>query len=75
MKDHNHQLVSIQCVPFLRSHRSVKSSDRDQSRTMRDVGVKASQIMELLVHQSGLYGNVGFTKKDLFNHINAERSL
>ena len=36
------------------------------------VKVQTSQIMDHLVHQSGGYMNVGFTKKDLYNRIDMD---
>ncbi|KAL6321046.1 hypothetical protein AAG906_012029 [Vitis piasezkii] len=33
------------------------------------------QIMDYMVQQSGGYNNVGFTKKDLYNHVDADRRV
>ena len=38
---------------------------------MRRVGVKTSQIMDYMVQQSSGHENVGFTLKDLYNHVDA----
>ncbi|XP_028112895.1 protein FAR1-RELATED SEQUENCE 5-like [Camellia sinensis] len=71
--DHNHELAEQHCVMYLRSHRSLNSDDKAQAMTMRNVGVKTSQIMDYMVNQSGSYENVGFIRTDLHNHIQAER--
>ncbi|XP_028082476.1 protein FAR1-RELATED SEQUENCE 5-like [Camellia sinensis] len=63
------------CMPFLRSHRFVKIPDKAQVKTLHDVGVKTSQIMDFLVQQSGSFANVGFIHKDLHNYIQAERKV
>ncbi|KAL6314835.1 hypothetical protein AAG906_029050 [Vitis piasezkii] len=42
---------------------------------MRGVGMGTSQIMDYMVQQSGGYNNVGFTKKDLYNHVDADRRV
>ena len=34
-----------------------------------------SQIMDSVVQQSGGYNNVGFTKKYLYNHVDADRRV
>lgn len=38
---------------------------------MHRVGVKTSQIMDYMVQQSSGHENVGFTLKDLYNHVDA----
>ncbi|CAL5359008.1 unnamed protein product [Camellia sinensis] len=73
--EHNHPLATSPCVPFLRSHRFVKIPDKAQVKTLHGVGVKTSQIMDLLVQQSGSFANVGFIHKDLHNYIQAERKV
>ncbi|XP_028108392.1 protein FAR1-RELATED SEQUENCE 5-like [Camellia sinensis] len=73
--EHNHPLATSPCVPFLQSHRFVKIPDKAQVKTLHDVGVKTSQIMDLLVQQSGSFANVGFIHKDLHNYIQAERKV
>ncbi|CAL5405985.1 unnamed protein product [Camellia sinensis] len=73
--EHDHPLATSPCVPFLRSHRFVKIPDKAQVKNLHDVGVMTSQIMDLLVQQSGSFANVGFIHKDLHNYIQAERKL
>ena len=37
--------------------------------------MKTNQIMDYMVQRSGGYNNVGFTKKDLYNHVDADRRV
>ena len=34
-----------------------------------------SQIMDYMMQQSGGYNNVGFTKKNLYNHVDVDRRV
>ncbi|KAL6320955.1 hypothetical protein AAG906_010764 [Vitis piasezkii] len=58
MADHNHPLV--------------EQKYKAQLNAMRGVGIGTSQIMDYMVQQLGGYNNVGFTKKDLYNHVDAD---
>ncbi|KAI8552770.1 hypothetical protein RHMOL_Rhmol06G0293400 [Rhododendron molle] len=62
-------------VPFLRSHRKVRSSDKAPANTMHKVGIKTSHIMDFVAQQSGGYESVGYTQKDLYNHFTAQRNI
>ncbi|XP_028108168.1 protein FAR1-RELATED SEQUENCE 5-like [Camellia sinensis] len=73
--EHNHPLAAPHCVPFLWSHRFVTSADQAQAKAMRNVGMKTSQIMDFMVHQSGGYEKVGFIHRDLHNQFQAERKV
>ncbi|KAK2635341.1 hypothetical protein Ddye_030133 [Dipteronia dyeriana] len=70
---HTHGLVSQNHTQFLRSHRSVKDSDIAQLKSWHTVGVKTAQVMDHFVDQSGSFSNVGHTKKDLHNRLDAVR--
>ncbi|KAK2638700.1 hypothetical protein Ddye_026495 [Dipteronia dyeriana] len=56
---------------FIRSHRSVKDSDITQLKSWHSVGVKTAQVMDHFVDQAGNFSNVGHTKKDLQNRLDA----
>ena len=73
VNDHNHPLVKPCGVPFLRSHRGVKSPDRAQATSLRNVGIRTSQIRDFMLQQSGGYQNIGFTTKDLYNDVASQR--
>ncbi|WJZ84125.1 hypothetical protein VitviT2T_003746 [Vitis vinifera] len=72
MAYHNHPLVEQKNVQFLRSYRVIKNADKAQLNAMRGVGMGTSQIMDYMVQQSGGYNNVGLTKKDPYNHVEAD---
>ena len=72
--EHNHDLVMQFETQFLRSHRTIKDSDKAQIRALHNVGVKSNQIMEHLIQQAGGYENMGFTPKYLYNHIVANHN-
>ena len=59
---------------FLCSHRTIKDSDKAQIIALHNVGVKSNQIMQHLIQQVRGYENMGFTPKDLYNHIVANRN-
>ncbi|KAI8554713.1 hypothetical protein RHMOL_Rhmol05G0119600 [Rhododendron molle] len=42
---HNHNLIGPMGVPFLRSHRKVRSPDKASANTMHKVGIITSHIM------------------------------
>ncbi|XP_028117741.1 protein FAR1-RELATED SEQUENCE 5-like [Camellia sinensis] len=73
--EHNHPLAAPHYVPFLWSHRFVTSADQAQAKAMRNVGMKMSQIMDFMVHQSGGYEKVGFIHRDLHNQFQVERKV
>ena len=73
--EHNHPLIEKRCVHFLLSHRHVTDAVKAQTKALRNVGVKTSQIMDFKVRELGGYEDVGFTLKDLQNKIEAERRV
>ncbi|RYR01871.1 hypothetical protein Ahy_B06g080731 [Arachis hypogaea] len=66
---HNHDLVPQCLVHLIPNHRGLTESQKAQVNTMHENGLLTSKIMGLMVGQAGGYANVGFTKKDLDNHI------
>lgn len=71
--NHNHDLVRREHVRFLRSHRSVMDHDIAKVTAMRKVSISTCQAYDLLVTQAGGYDYVGFTLKDLYNHLDSGR--
>ncbi|KAI8572373.1 hypothetical protein RHMOL_Rhmol01G0193400 [Rhododendron molle] len=69
----NHPLAAPQCVPFMQSHRHVGDANIAQVMAMRNVGMKAAEIMDYMTCQSGGFQNVGFTVKDLRNKLQSSR--
>ncbi|KAI8554725.1 hypothetical protein RHMOL_Rhmol05G0120700 [Rhododendron molle] len=72
---HNHNLIGPIGVPFLRSHKKVRSPDKASANTMHKVGIKTSHIIDFAAQQSGGYDKVGYTQKDLYNHFTAQRKI
>ncbi|KAI8555919.1 hypothetical protein RHMOL_Rhmol05G0213400 [Rhododendron molle] len=62
-------------VPFLRSHRKVRSPDKTSANTMHKVGIKTHHIMDFAAQQSGGYDKIGYTQKDLYNYFTAQRKI
>ncbi|KAE8705311.1 hypothetical protein F3Y22_tig00110429pilonHSYRG00628 [Hibiscus syriacus] len=55
---------------FAREHGFVVSkADIDEAKTLKEVGVDTSQVMNYLTQKVGGYHNVGFTHKDLYNAL------
>ncbi|KAM5578706.1 protein FAR1-RELATED SEQUENCE 5-like, partial [Rosa sericea] len=71
--EHNHALATAEFVPFLRSHRKVRDHDVAQVTALKKVSVGTCRAYEFLVHQAGGHEFVGFTIKDLYNKMDAER--
>ncbi|RVW23856.1 Protein FAR1-related sequence 5 [Vitis vinifera] len=72
---HNHNLVDAINTQFLQSHRIISNPDKAQIDVLRKVGVKTTQIMDYMVKQSGGHQHVGFTEKDMYNHVDAMRRI
>ncbi|XP_034707036.1 protein FAR1-RELATED SEQUENCE 5-like [Vitis riparia] len=71
--EHNHNLVDPISRKFLRSHRTVSNPDKAQVDVLHQVGVKTTQIIDYMVKQSRGHEHVGFTQKDIYNHVDAMR--
>ncbi|KAL4330282.1 hypothetical protein AHAS_Ahas13G0384500 [Arachis hypogaea] len=69
VEKHNHDLVPQCLVHLIPNHRGMTEAQKAQVNIMHDNGPPTSKIMGLMVGQVGGYANVGFTKKDLDNHI------
>nr|XP_029143911.1 protein FAR1-RELATED SEQUENCE 5 isoform X2 [Arachis hypogaea] len=73
VEKHNHDLVPQCLVHLIPNHRGMNEAQKAQANTMHYNGLPSSKIMGLMVGQAGGYANVGFTKKDLNNHIERTR--
>ncbi|KAK9288971.1 hypothetical protein L1049_017442 [Liquidambar formosana] len=71
--EHNHELVPISEVQFLRSHRAMSGADKAQADAMRKVGIRTCHVIDHMQSQSGGYQNIGFTPKDLYNYVDGQR--
>ncbi|KAJ8762411.1 hypothetical protein K2173_007571 [Erythroxylum novogranatense] len=73
VKEHNHELVPPDMVHRLRSHRHVSGSARSLIHTLQAAGMGPSEIMSVLIRESGGIHNVGFTKVDCQNYMSSSR--
>ncbi|CAN1322213.1 Protein FAR1-RELATED SEQUENCE 5, partial [Linum perenne] len=48
------------------------SSEKDTLRHYREIGLRPSKAYDLEVHHSGGHANVGYTKRDAFNHCHRD---
>ncbi|RYR48557.1 hypothetical protein Ahy_A07g034589 isoform A [Arachis hypogaea] len=73
VEKHNHDLVPQCLVHLIPNHCGMNEAQKAQANTMHDNGLPSAKIMGLMVGQARGYANVGFTKKDLDNHIERTR--
>ncbi|XP_073005910.1 protein FAR1-RELATED SEQUENCE 5-like [Typha latifolia] len=65
--EHNHDLARLDEVPFLRSHRKINDVQKSNIISLEVAGLRKHQIMDVMEHQHGGFGNVGFVSRDLYN--------
>ncbi|WRX13222.1 FAR1 DNA binding domain - like 7 [Theobroma cacao] len=71
--EHNHQMVNPAQICFIRSNRQIKVADVCEAKAMKVAGIKTCQVMNVFAAQVGGIQNVGFTRKDFYNRMAAER--
>ncbi|KAK6253556.1 hypothetical protein QUC31_015276 [Theobroma cacao] len=71
--EHNHQMVNPAQICFIRSNRQIKVADVCEAKAMKVAGIKTCQVMNVFAAQAGGIQNVGFTRKDFYNRMAAER--
>ncbi|XP_062103040.1 protein FAR1-RELATED SEQUENCE 5-like [Humulus lupulus] len=67
--EHNHDMVSVAELQFLRSNREVSDGLPAQVRSMSSIGIKTSQIMSHVALQSGGYERILLTKKNRLANV------
>lgn len=70
---HNHELVPPEKVHCLRSHRHVYGPACSLIDTLQAAGMGPSEVMSVLIKESGSITNVGFTKVDCQNYMSSSR--
>ncbi|XVF26332.1 hypothetical protein REPUB_Repub14bG0007100 [Reevesia pubescens] len=73
--EHNHDMVNPSQLCFIRSNRVIKAADVCEAKAMKNSGIKTCQVMNFFASQSGGIKNAGFTRKDLYNRLAAERRV
>ncbi|KAL4390399.1 hypothetical protein AHAS_Ahas03G0141200 [Arachis hypogaea] len=71
--EHNHLLCPPKYRHLIAANRGLNEADKTQADSLRACGVKTCHIMGYMVFQKGVYDKVGFTSKDLHNHISKIR--
>ncbi|KAJ1442506.1 Zinc finger, CCHC-type superfamily [Sesbania bispinosa] len=66
---HNHELTPASMVHLLPAYRGLSVADKAQVDGLHLYGVRTCHIMGLIMGQKGGYSDLGFCKKDLYNHI------
>ncbi|XP_025647266.1 protein FAR1-RELATED SEQUENCE 5-like [Arachis hypogaea] len=73
VESHNHDLTPPQFVHLVPANRRLTVTDRVQVENLHNFGVKSCHIMGYIAFQKGGYRHAGFTRKDLYNHIDRYR--
>ncbi|XP_057418212.1 protein FAR1-RELATED SEQUENCE 5-like [Lotus japonicus] len=71
--EHNHPLTPFKHVHLIPKFRQLSEGDKAQADGMNLVGVRTRNIMEVIMGQKGGAETVGFTSKDLSNHLDKEK--
>lgn len=77
VKEHNHELVPLDQVHCLRSHRQISGPAKTLIDTLQGAGLGARKIMSALIKEYGGISNVGFTEVDCRNYmrLNKQRNM
>ncbi|KAL4357267.1 hypothetical protein AHAS_Ahas09G0169600 [Arachis hypogaea] len=73
MDDHNYDLASTMFTHLLPCHRKMSDGDKAQVDSFKQFGIATSKIMAYIDGQSGGYGMLRFTKRDLYNYVHGQR--
>ncbi|XP_016164658.1 protein FAR1-RELATED SEQUENCE 5-like [Arachis ipaensis] len=71
--EHNHELAPAVFARLLPSHRKMSDGDKAQVDSFKQFGIPTSKIMAYMAGQSGGYGMLRFTKRDLYNYVHGQR--
>ncbi|XP_057438586.1 protein FAR1-RELATED SEQUENCE 5-like [Lotus japonicus] len=66
---HNHDMTPLEHIHLIPSYCGLNDADKSQVDGMNLYGVRACNIMALMLGQKGGHESLGFTKTDLSNHI------
>ncbi|KAF5471376.1 hypothetical protein F2P56_008184 [Juglans regia] len=70
---HNHILLTLRSISFLRGHRGVSKVQKKLIMTLNESGVSTRKIMSVLSKDSGGDFNVGCIGKDVENYLGSQR--
>ncbi|XP_057769371.1 protein FAR1-RELATED SEQUENCE 5-like [Salvia miltiorrhiza] len=72
---HNHELIATDMSYMLRSNRNLNIGHQSVLQAMKDAGIGVSVACKFMKKESGGVPNVGFTRKDAYNHIDRVKRL
>ncbi|KAL4390187.1 hypothetical protein AHAS_Ahas03G0120000 [Arachis hypogaea] len=70
---HNHPLAATMFNHLLPSHQNLSESDKAQVDYLKKFGIATSKILAYMIGQSGGYGMLWFTKRNLYNYVHSQR--
>ncbi|XP_016178362.1 protein FAR1-RELATED SEQUENCE 5-like [Arachis ipaensis] len=73
VESHNHDLTPPQFAHLVPANCRLTVTDKVQVENLHNFGVKTCHIIGYIAFQKGGYRHAGFTRKDLYNHINFYR--
>ncbi|RYR74180.1 hypothetical protein Ahy_A02g008812 [Arachis hypogaea] len=73
LDEHNHELAPAMFTHLLPSHRKMSEGDKAQVDSFKQFGIATLKIMAYMAGQSGGYGMLRFTKRDLYNYVHGQR--
>ncbi|KAH9670104.1 protein FAR-RED IMPAIRED RESPONSE 1 [Citrus sinensis] len=74
IKEHNHELYPSH-AHYFPCHRSIAFSNTHSINMLHAVGVGTNKIFAAIARKNGGYENIGYTEKDIRNHLDKERRL
>ncbi|KAK3211269.1 hypothetical protein Dsin_015975 [Dipteronia sinensis] len=72
-ENHCHKLVTFHEVAWVQSHRNIDTKDLSQLNATGKCCIRPRLTYEYMVNQKWGYSKIGFTQKDMYNHIDAKR--
>ncbi|RYR59155.1 hypothetical protein Ahy_A05g024990 [Arachis hypogaea] len=69
VESHNHNLTPPQFAHLVPANRRLTVTDKVQVENLHNFGVKTCHIIGYIAFQKSGYCHAGFTRKDLYNHI------
>ncbi|KAF2296696.1 hypothetical protein GH714_001308 [Hevea brasiliensis] len=72
---HNHELASVRERHLLRSGRNISNAKAAVINTMVNAGIRTKDAFSFLSEEHGGFENIGFTKRDCYNHVNKQKLM
>ncbi|XP_028549370.1 protein FAR1-RELATED SEQUENCE 5-like [Dendrobium catenatum] len=75
VESHNHELARPDDQYLFRSARSISDDNAAVLKSMIEAGIRTVDVFTYLSNEVGGVANLGFTKRDGYNHIQKERRV